>query len=267
MAWLGFATWITIYWCVFLTITSGRIGWVLLGGWLVPILALAINYQSGMEINGLMVLICFLMFFVCRRGISDVRMWNIKLRRRHTVLFGVLYVLIFAMFFYSFAQAQIQGYLLNVQGWGREEMHFLRMGISTIPMLFLCIGYAQMTYTAIERIFCRRRGLILLNCNFFMANENGVEKGLRQGYFLEGIQNGVTYYFRMTRRTFYMLKKESVLRLQTNIGLFGGMYVHEMDDSELLKRVRKQDRRNAKWGLGVCLIFVAAGVWLFWFRA
>ena len=33
MAWLGFVTLLTIYWCFFVAATTGRIGWCLLTGW------------------------------------------------------------------------------------------------------------------------------------------------------------------------------------------------------------------------------------------
>ena len=55
MAWLGFVTLLTIYWCFFVAATTGRIGWCLLTGWLLPILALTISFRKGMQVNGLMV--------------------------------------------------------------------------------------------------------------------------------------------------------------------------------------------------------------------
>ena len=61
MAWLGFVTLLTIYWCFFVAATTGRIGWCLLTGWLLPILALTISFRKGMQVNGLMVLICFVL--------------------------------------------------------------------------------------------------------------------------------------------------------------------------------------------------------------
>ena len=69
MAWLGFVTLLTIYWCFFVAATTGRIGWCLLTGWLLPILALTISFRKGMQVNGLMVLICFVLFLVCRSGL------------------------------------------------------------------------------------------------------------------------------------------------------------------------------------------------------
>ena len=48
----------------------------------------------------------------------------------------------------------------------------------------------------------------MLNCRCFLAHESGAEKVAKQGYFLEGISNGVTYHFELTKRTYFMLRRE-----------------------------------------------------------
>ena len=201
MEWLGFATLITAYGCIFTAVVTGRKGWVLLMGWLIPILALTITYETGMQINGLMVLICFVMFLICRLGMVDVKMWNIRQRKKHNILFGILYIGVFILLFYSIAQAQIQGYMLNLQGWGSKKLPIWRMGLSTLPLLWLNVIYTRMVYTAIDRLRRKRQELKLLSCRCFIANEQGTEKGLNQGYFLEGIQNGAVSYTHLTLPT------------------------------------------------------------------
>ena len=99
MAWLGFVTLLTIYWCFFVAATTGRIGWCLLTGWLLPILALTISFRKGMQVNGLMVLICFVLFLVCRSGLAELRGWNVKQRKKRTVLFWLLYTVVFLLMF------------------------------------------------------------------------------------------------------------------------------------------------------------------------
>lgn len=266
MAWLGFLTLITIYWCIYLAAATARAGWGLLAGWLIPILGLTLSFREGMEVNGLMVLICLLMFFFCRRGLTEVRMWNIKQRKKHTVLFGILYVVSFLLMFYCAAQAQMQGYLLNIQGWGSETMPLLRQILTLLPLLLLNYCYTALLYTAIDRCKRSRRELILLACRCFMANARGAEKIGRQGYYLEGIHNGITYHFALTKRTFQMLKKEKNLRLQIETGLFGGIYVTELENEEFLKRVRRFDRQCMKYGLLGFLPVLLGGLWLFWLR-
>lgn len=265
MAWLGFVTLIIIYWCIFLAVTTGRIGWVLLSGWLIPILAMAISFEEGMMVNGLMFLICLLMFMACRRGLSEVRGWNIKQRKRHPFLFWTMYVLIFLLMFYSVAQAQIQGYILNIQGWGSETMPMVRLMLTLVPLLALNYVYTTQAYTAIDLMKLKQRELILLSCRCFIAHETGAEKFARQAHYLEGINNGITYHFQLTKRTFQMLKKETTLRLQIHTGLFGGIYIKELGNPDFFKRVRRSDRKVAKIGAGLCLLVMAFGIWLFWF--
>lgn len=267
MAWLGFVTLMTIYWCFFLSVVSGRWRWLVICIWLMPIFAMTIHHEnSGAEINGLMVLICIVMFLVCRHGLLDVKLWNTRVRKRHNILFGLLYCILFAMFLYSFAQAQIHGYMLNIQGWKSDRGIVWTMLLTITPMLAINWFFTRMVFTTIERLYCKKKELTLLSCRFFIANESGVEKGIGKGYFLEGIQNGVTYYFRMTRRTYYMLKNEAVLKLQLKVGLFGGHYVTELDSAQYLKQIGKNDRRDARLGIAGCILVAICGIWLYWFR-
>ena len=62
-----------------------------------------------------------------------------------------------------------------------------------------------------------------------------------------------------------MLKKEKTLKLQIHTGLFGGMYIMELDNPDFFKRVRRSDRKIAKIGTGLFLLTVAVGVAVFWF--
>ena len=239
MAWLGFVTLLTIYWCFFVAATTGRIGWCLLTGWLLPILALTISFRKGMQVNGLMVLICFVLFLVCRRGLAELCGWNVK-------------------------QAQMQGYILNIQGWDSETMQVLRMVLVTIPLLVLNYFYTEMVYTAIDRLRLKKWELVLLNCRCFLAHESGAEKVAKQGYFLEGISNGVTYHFELTKRTYFMLRREKNLRLQIGTGILGGLYLTDLENPDFFKRVRRMDRKYAKRGIFLNILVMAFGVWLFW---
>ncbi len=265
MAWLGLVTWIIIYWCLFLTVETGRVGWGILAGWLLPVLAMAVRFRAGMQVNGLMVLICFGMFLLCRRGLSDICGWNIKQRRKRPMLFRLLYVLLFLLLFYSVAQAQIQGYFLNLQGWGSETMPYLRMLLVTILLLLLNRFYTEMAYTTIDRIAWKERELVLLSCRCFLTHESGAEKVAKQGCFLEGIHNGVTYHFQLTRRTYAMLRREKSLRLQIRTGILGGLYFTEPQNPDFCKRVRRRDRKYFVGGLLIQIPALLFGIWLFWF--
>ena len=194
----------------------------------------------------------------------ELRAWNIRQRKKRKVLYALLYVLCFLLLFYCVAQAQIQGYMLNLQGWGSENMRAARLLLTIVPMLVLNHCYTVLLYNAIDRLWCRKKELILLETRCFTASERGFEK-LFQGHYLKGINNGVTYHFRLTRRTYYMLKKEKRLRLQIGTGLLGGLYMTTIENEEFFKRVLRRDRRTAKIAVTMFIVSSILGVYIFWF--
>ncbi len=265
MAWLGFITLITIYWCVFVTLVTGRLGWTLLCIWCAPILCMCLSYRPDMEINGLMVLICILMFFLCRRSLTDVRMWNLKMRKKHSIISGFLYVLCLAFLSYSVWQAQTLGYIWNFQDFAFKKWGYLGSTLYFIPIFLLALPLSQMLYNSLDRVCVKEKELILLACKFFIANEQGAEWGFWKGHFLDGINNGINYHFRMTPRTYYMIRKEKTLLISVKTGLLGGLYVVENPCPDHGKKTRRRDRKNMKLGVFGCVLVMAAGIWLFWF--
>lgn len=266
MEWLGLLTLLSIYGCLLTTAISSRKGWFLLSGWLLPVFAMTVNFQEDMQINGLMVLLCVLLFLLCRRGMSDVLLWNVRTRKKSSIRFCILYLLLLLPLVYVFAQVQIQGYFLDIQGWTLETYDPLRMGVGLLLLCLMNIGYARMVETAIDRMYSKKQELRLLRCRSYIATEAGAEHGIYSGYYLEGIQNGITYYFRMTRHTFFLLHEEQKLILQVRRGLLGGLYVVEQPYPEWLPRIEKMTKRDellALLGLIPVLIF---GIWLFWLR-
>ena len=111
-------------------------------------------------------------------------------------------------------------------------------------------------FNSVDRLWRRKSELILIACNFFVANSRGGDTGIDKGYFLDGVNNGINYHFRMTKGTYYMLQKEKSLRLQVQKGLLGGLYVSENPCPNNMKRTLKRDRKN--W---YCTIFFDIDIW------
>ena len=63
-----------------------------------------------------------------------------------------------------------------------------------------------------------------------------------------------------------MLRKENKLRLQTETGLLGGIYVTDLGHPEWLKRARRVERRDAKLGMVLLLVVMLFGIWFYWLR-
>ena len=72
MAWLGLFTLMIFYWCLFTAVVTGRRSWAWLCILCLPVLIMSAGYQEGMQINGLIVLLCGFMFLVCRSSLKDI---------------------------------------------------------------------------------------------------------------------------------------------------------------------------------------------------
>ena len=99
MAWLGLFTLMIFYWCLFTAVVTGRRSWAWLCILCLPVLIMSAGYQEGMQINGLIVLLCGFMFLVCRSSLKDILLWNQKKRKYHWILLGFLWFICFLFLF------------------------------------------------------------------------------------------------------------------------------------------------------------------------
>ena len=266
MEWLGFITLIMVYGCFFVACVSSIWSWVGICFWMIPVFAMSIQYKTGMEINGLMVLISLCMFAICRKTLVGVSLWNTKQRKIKHLVFGTLYCIVFLSMFYSFSQAQLQGYMLNIQGWGQKDIRVVPMLIITLVMIALTWPFTTIVYTAIDGIYTKKENVVLLSCQFYIANEKGAENSLLKGYFVEGVQNGITYYFRMTKRTYYMLQKQTHLKIVLKKGILGGHYVRQFEKESHIPIVKKMDQISVRIGIMGLAFISSLGIWFFWYR-
>lgn len=265
MEWLGLIIVWIIFGCVSTAYTTGRWYWVLISIWLLPILFMSANFQENTQMNGLMVLTCFIMFSICRKSLLDVRLWNTKNKKLNLILFLILFVFVFFTLIYCFAQAQIQGYMLNIQGWGLDSsVSWYLLLLSNLLLLRLSWLYATLFYIVLDRLGYKKESLTLLSCNFFIATENNLNRWFEKGYFVEGMQNGVNYHFRMSRRTYYMLKKQTNLQLEVQKGMLGGRYVTYLEPIES-KTLKRFDKNAEHLTLFVFLITTIVSIYYFWF--
>ena len=265
MAWLGLFTLIIFYWCFFTAAVTGRRSWIWLSILCLPVLIMVIGYKEGMQINGLIITLCAFMFIVCRSSLKDILLWNQKRRRYHWILLVFLWLICFLFLFYSIVELQISGYLWDFQGWNVEKRNSFRITITTLPIVWISYYYGEMFYNSVDRKKKKKSELILIACNFFIANNRGGDTGIDKGYFLDGVNNGINYHFRMTKGTYIMLQRERALRLKVQRGLLGGYYVLENPCPDNMKKTLKRDRKNAKIGIVLFLFILIFGIILFFF--
>lgn len=265
MAWVGLFALIVFYWCFFTAAVTGRRSWAWLSLLCMPVLIMAISYQPDMQINGLIITLCIFMFVICRNSLKDILLWNQKRRKYHWIFLGFLWLLCFLFLFYCIVELQTARYLWDFQGWNLEKRNSFRITITTLPIVWISYYYGEMFYNSVDRLWKRKSELILISCNFFVANNRGGDTGIDKGYFLDGVNNGINYHFRMTRGTYYMLQKEKALRLQVEKGLLGGFYVLENPCPNNAKKTLRRDRRNAKIGVLLFILVLLFGILLFFF--
>ena len=265
MAWVGLFALIVFYWCFFTAAVTGRRSWAWLSLLCMPVLIMAISYQPDMQINGLIITLCIFMFVICRNSLKDILLWNQKRRKYHWIFFGFLWLLCFLFLFYCMVELQTARYLWDFQGWNLEKRNSFRITITTLPIVWISYYYGEMFYNSVDRLWKRKSELILISCNFFVANNRGGDTGIDKGYFLDGVNNGINYHFRMTRGTYYMLQKEKALRLQVQKGLLGGFYVLKNPCPNNAKKTLRRDRRNAKIGVLLFILVLLFGILLFFF--
>ncbi len=261
MEWLGIGLWLIAYLCVFTTVVTRRKGWMLLVGWLIPLIVITIGHDAGTQINGLVILICVVMFLICRCGMADVKLWDIHKRKQHPILFWTIYMILLILLCYVCMGMTV--YVPTDIMQNKDIQIPVCMG-GVVVLCWLNYIYTRMVYTACDRIYCKKQELRLIHCNCFRTNAIGMEHSLRKNYYLEGIQNGVTYCFQLTRRSYEILKREERLCLQVQTGIFGGLYVEDLGKPEWLERAKAVERRDAKIGTVFFCLVMAVGIWVYW---
>ena len=111
----------------------------------------------------------------------------------------------------------------------------------------------------------KKSELVLLECQYFISSEQGAEISFDKGYFVDGINNGENYHFRMTKRMYTMLCMEKVLHLQVKKGVLGGLYVEENPCLQNQKKTRRRDRKILMIGSVTTILAIAGCVFLFWY--
>jgi len=264
MAWIGSLVLFIMYRCFFTGFIERRWEWFFLTLWMVPLFGMCLNHYKGMEINGLMILLCLGMFFLNKRGVENAKMWNIKRRKVKESVFTLLFLMMMFAVFYTTGESQVLGYLPDFQWLRKEKIDLVRYILTALPLFAVAILLTFSAYNGVDRLWVKKDGLILLECHFFISSEQGAEISLNKCYFVDGINNGEKYHFRMNKRTYQMLSREKNLCLEVCRGILGGLYVEKNPCPENEKKTRKRDR--IIWITGsITTIFVIIGcVFLFW---
>ena len=257
---IGIVFVLILVWCIAEALVGGRFSWIAIGIWCLPTIGLAFFAPPGVEVNGLMILLCFFMIIICSCSKTFAKMWSPIKKKVLPLKIGV-YIFDLIILLYCFGQAQRLGYLIDLQGL-QDGFHFWRYCLVCIPFLLLNRFYTGMVLDFIDRMFTRKSNVGLIQCDTFST------RSPNRRYYFSGIHNGEVYHFRVTVRSYRVLRSMTKGVFEIKKGILGGMYVTKLPVPE---RKNTEKTKASKvmaavlWGIIIVLLGVMAGVVYYYF--
>lgn len=243
MTYVGYLAGIIIFASVWAVFATGRKSWLVTAFWAGIIFVMSLGVKRGLGVNGLCLCIAMLETLMTIRATYGIRIWNQSLKDKGLVLPIVIYII--TVFFVGYCVIQMQkiGYIpdfMNFNG----EMGIVRKIFNLIVILFISAPPAYIGLMRFERFFSNPMSLTLLNCRFYTSSMMGGT--VFKGYYMYGINNGVKYYFRITKRAYFMLRFEDRVVLDMRKDLRGNMFAVKNPCPKNLEHVARRDIRMAK---------------------
>ena len=258
MNYLGLLTLLTVYFIIDCFIVNKRSLWIVPILWTIPVFGMVFNYEEGMEINGLLVLICYFMIFISIKSLWGIKMWNTKNRKFHYITFIFLYMIVFALTYYVFYEASSSKF---IPSFSFIKSASLKHFADTSLWALVSIIFTFPVYNFIDKTFGKKSDLIIICCKSYSSN---IFYGtLFSRYYIEGIHNGRQHPFEISKRMFFILRKERTLELKIKKGILGGIYVFENPCPNLERKARRRDRKIARFSLLFFIMTVVAGIYFF----
>lgn len=194
--------------------------WLVCTGWCLFYFWVAHYPPTESGIRELLMALSLLFAFGCTLALFGLRLWNFRTRKKRRlsiyrvcwVLFCLLLILV------TLVQNEVLDYLVLLRA---EGSFFTRLGylLLFVAVLFLLWQTGQVFACLLDRVFSRRSVLVLIGCRM------SEPPGMVRRYYLQGVHNGITEYFRVNRQTFPQVKRMQEVTLELKTGLLGGRYV------------------------------------------
>lgn len=236
---MGVIFFILIYLCLCGFVATGRKAFFVPAIWCVPLMGLGFNYKYDMEINGLLVLICTIMFIFCFFPLLRLIMWNTSNFMNHKIIYSIIFIFNYIFIAYCVYEAQYLGYVYDFQG-VRGNINAVKTVIAVIFGLILCNYTTIIEMTFFDRMFSKGSEFVLLKCRSFKFNS----LDLRGKYYIDGVNNGKIYHFRITSRTYIIVRKESKIITASRSGILGGFYIVKMIYPQADSKIKKFNKRR-----------------------
>ncbi len=243
MTYIGYLSAIIIFASIWATFATGRKSWLVTAFWAGIMLMMSLGAKRGLEINGLCLCIAFFETALSIRAIYGVIIWNQNFKDKGVILPAVIYIITVILVWYCVAQTQKNGYIPDLMNF-RGEMGTLRKLVNSVIILAVSVPPTYIGLLRFERFFSNETDLILLDCRFYTSSMFGGTAF--KGYYMYGINNGVKYYFRITKRTYFMLRLENRLVMKVRKDLRGNIFAVKNPCPKNLENVARRDIRMAK---------------------
>jgi len=251
MAVLGFLSILIISYGIVSWATSGRRLFLSLLLWMTPICFMIMSPHTKNDINGLIILIGFMLSAETIFALQGINLWSTSYRNKGRAFVWISYITNTVFSFYFAIESYTSGYMpfLNFLGGFGIYISYLWAVISSV-----CAS--EIFITAVDRYFSKKKQFVLIKCSPF-RNKNKYKLTVRG---INGIRNGKNHTFYTTRKAFSLLKSEKALIMDLRVGALGGMYASGnhlfVNKSRQLKRINRTLFRRGISAFVVALITV-----------
>ncbi len=250
----------SIYFFIACMMNDGRLRWLWGVFWSAPPAFVVFFGKNINSVNNLYKLIWISMPLIILYNLWGTKMWNIHRTQKHSIIYLLCYVISFGAISYYFIYPQMNGYIYNFQNIS-DSMSSLDRFLVLLPYLIISIFAAKQLYYFLDRFFSLETTLIVINCLALNIGLFGYDNFFIKTYYFRGINNGQTYEFKTTKRTYIMLKREKSLEMKIREGCLGGMFVVKNPTPQNERKVLRMDRRIILRGF----LFTVLYFGLFWY--
>lgn len=216
MALIGILFVLVSFYAVYRYVFTGRRAYLLILLYSMPMIGMIYTKQGRSNINGITALMSIFVICADIYSLSGTSLWYKAEKNKYKFSdFAVIFVLFVLSFYYTY-RCFADGYL-----------NFLGTDIFTVYSLYAALlcsvlytaAARYVLYTASDKYFSQNEKFIIIKCS--PVRKNGIIKV--RG--INGVQNGINYFFNADRKTFFLLRNEKRLILDVKKGVHGGMYV------------------------------------------
>ena len=194
--------------------------WLVSTGWCLLYLWVARYPASESGIRELLLAVMLLFAFSCVPALFGLKLWNFhsrKKRRKHA-FWAIWWLFCSLLALVTLLQDDVLDYVTALNQTGRlgsRAGHVLLLAF----VIFLLWQTGWVVACLVDRLFSRMAPLTLIGCRM------SEPPGFVRRYYLQGVHNGTTEYFRVNRPVFSEVKRQPAVRLEVKTGILGGQYV------------------------------------------